>query len=280
MASKKHQRCSKESIEEEKSAEKMKIASHRKTALESPAVCLFCNTDSGKMEENLKHMNDTHGFNLPYSEQLKDQAAVLRYLAEKIHIGNICLGCNNYRSGSFKNSQAVQQHMMDKGHTFIDLDIFQSEYGNFVKHKDKFLKKRAPLGQRVSAVMTQKELDKLKAEAPTTSEAVMSTSNEYEKISTPGMISLSSSSSVSGEDHKESTEKKIESSKMEIEEDWEDLILKDVKEEDKVPKKEMASSSFSEVSSVSEASSACDEHIMMDTGELLLANGKRFNFFQ
>lgn len=241
------------------------------------------------MEKNIEHMKDIHSFDLPYSEGLKDTAAVLRYLAEKIHIGNICIGCNNLHTGAFKNSQAVQQHMQDKGHTYLDLSIFQEEYANFVKHRSSFLTKRQPMSGRISAVMTMKEIEEMKKNAEREEKEIgqdinsvsgsSGTSSEFLKVSIENsrdVISMHDSSSISSgvENKKEKEDKKPN---LEKEEEWEDIELHDIEESknlgEKLNLEKNQSVSLSEVSSVT-GSSVCEEHIMLNTGELLLSNGK------
>ncbi len=262
-----------------------------KSTLDSLAVCLFCNHDSETLEKNLGHMMDVHTFALPYSEQLKDKTSVLRYLAEKIHIGNICLGCNNIRTGGFRSSQSVQQHMQDKGHTFLDMGLFREEYANFVKHKDQFLRKCQPMTGRISAIMTMKEIEEMKKaekkenlqESKDLSGSQVSV--EFTKVSaedSQDVESYHSSSSISSgpaENHPAAKEQKQPEKKKEGKEgEWEDVELHDVDKSSEGSHKNLellkeSSLSMSEVSSVS-AESTADEHILLDTGELLLSNGK------
>ncbi len=264
-----------------------------KTTLDSVSICLFCNAENDTLEKCLEHMQEKHSFVLPYSEGLKDKAAVMKYLAEKIQIGNICLGCNNYRTGGFKNAQAVQQHMQDKGHTFLELAIFQEEYANFVKHKEQFLRKRQPITGRISAVMSMKEIEEMKNEeedlevseqVSASDISVKPSEGSFAKISATedsrDVLSLHSSSSISSETPQAAAGKvAAPAAKKEGEEEWEDMELHDVAEsagehEGKQPELLKSESlSMSEISSVS-AASTVDEHILLDTGELLLSNGK------
>ena len=257
-----------------------------KTTLDSTSICLFCNCISDSFDQNIVHMNEKHGFFLPCSEALKDKESVLKYLAEKIHIGNICIGCNNYRTGNFKNSQGVQQHMKDKGHTYLELSIFQEEYGTFIKHRDQFLKKRQPISSRISAVMSMKEIEEVKkknesennnnnednGETDNKSESKSSSFACVSAVDSQDVISMNSSNSVGPENENENENKEDHK-----EEEWEDIQLNDVAEpedQEKPPELMKSSSlSMSETSSVSEVSIA-DEHILLDTGELLLSNGK------
>lgn len=241
-------------------------------------------------------MKISHSFNLPYSDTLKNRDAVLKYLAEKIHLGNICIGCNNFRTGGFKNAQSVQQHMIDKGHTFLELNIFQEEYATFVKHKDQFLRKRQPMKSRISAVMSMKEIEEMKNEedldlSEKVSEApsdISKKSESFAKISSEDsqeVLSMHSESSISSKNEElkklpplENKEKAKDSKKKQEDNEWEDLELHDVSENidnsEKTPELLKSESlSVSEVSSVSDATTA-DEHILLDTGELLLSNGK------
>lgn len=257
----------------------------QKTTLDSSSICLFCNILSQNLEENIKHMKVEHTFELPYSSILKDPSATLRYLAEKIHIGNICIGCNNVHTCGFKNGTAVQQHMKDKGHSYLDLTIFQEEYANFVTHKSSFLHKIQPMSARISAVMTLKEIEEMKkAEEEEKGDLVKDdsvvsnplsasgTSSGFVKVSaeeSKDVISMHSSSSIS-----EVEKPKPAGPKPEKEEDWEDLELHDVemKAEKTLELPKDSGESISEVSSVS--GTVCDEHIMLNTGELVLSNGK------
>lgn len=84
----------------------------------SPSECLFCNTDSLNVEDNVEHMHSVHGLYIPEPDQLSDMETFLGYLASIICEYNECLYC-----GAEKNSlEAVQTHMKDKGHCMINLD--------------------------------------------------------------------------------------------------------------------------------------------------------------
>lgn len=84
----------------------------------SPSECLFCNTDSLDVGDNIEHMHSVHGLYIPEPEQLSDIETFLGYLAFVICEYNECLFC-----GVEKNSlEAVRTHMKDKGHCMINLD--------------------------------------------------------------------------------------------------------------------------------------------------------------
>ena len=52
--------------------------------------------------------------------------ALLTYIAERVHLGYMCLFC----SRMFKNARRCQQHMLDKGHSFMNLED-EHEYEQF-----------------------------------------------------------------------------------------------------------------------------------------------------
>lgn len=96
--------------------------------------CLFCNRSLGDMENSLKHMARKHGFFVPEKERIMDLEGLIKYLHTKICKKHVCLSCG---SEAFRTSYAVQQHMMNKGHCFMNTDKPQ-EYNRFYEqHKTK-----------------------------------------------------------------------------------------------------------------------------------------------
>lgn len=77
--------------------------------------CLFCSLVGQSLEENLNHMTVKHGFFLPDAEYLTDLEGLITYLGQKVGFGNLCLWCNE-KGKRFQSTQAVQKHMVDKGH--------------------------------------------------------------------------------------------------------------------------------------------------------------------
>ncbi len=47
--------------------------------------------------------------------------------------------------------------MSDKGHCMINLDLFDDEYVNFLKHKANFTTNRAPLSQKIAVKVLEEE---------------------------------------------------------------------------------------------------------------------------
>ncbi|AET40667.1 Rei1p Ecym_6287 [Eremothecium cymbalariae DBVPG len=76
-------------------------------------TCLFCSKRSFKtFEQNLGHMFKSHGFYIPEEKYLVDKEGMVKYLSEKIGIGNLCLCCS-YQGRSL---EAVRAHMLAKSH--------------------------------------------------------------------------------------------------------------------------------------------------------------------
>ncbi|KAG0331878.1 hypothetical protein BG004_001474 [Podila humilis] len=83
--------------------------------------CLFCTEKSATFENNVEHMTKAHGFFIPDIEYLVDVEGLIKYLGEKVSVGNICLYCNG-KGRQIKSLEAVRKHMVDKGHCKIPYD--------------------------------------------------------------------------------------------------------------------------------------------------------------
>merc|ERR1719343_180349 len=55
--------------------------------------CFFTGKIFTTVDENVKHM-ESLGFFIPDQEHLVDRDGLLRYVARKIGVGNVCLVCN------------------------------------------------------------------------------------------------------------------------------------------------------------------------------------------
>jgi pre-60S factor REI1 len=75
-------------------------------------VCLFCLYPSATLDDNILHMNRSHGLFIPEQEYLVDKPGLIRYLSDKITVGNACIYC----SRTFTSPEAIRAHMIDKGH--------------------------------------------------------------------------------------------------------------------------------------------------------------------
>ncbi|KAF9938341.1 hypothetical protein BGZ65_013034 [Modicella reniformis] len=86
-----------------------------------PTDCLFCTEKAETFERNVEHMTKAHGLFIPDIEYLVDLEGLIKYLGEKVSVGNICLYCNG-KGRQIKSLEAVRKHMVDKGHCKIPYD--------------------------------------------------------------------------------------------------------------------------------------------------------------
>ena len=94
-------------------------------------TCLICNEVFLTIELNIKHMLETHGFFIPNLEDVKNLEGLLEYLHKKVRELMLCLYCNNRQGHNFRTLQAVQQHMVDKQHCFLNTDEDEEEFKEF-----------------------------------------------------------------------------------------------------------------------------------------------------
>ncbi|KAF9365575.1 hypothetical protein BGX34_009401 [Mortierella sp. NVP85] len=101
--------------------------------------CLFCTEKAETFEKNVEHMTKTHGLFLPDIEYLVDLEGLIKYLGEKISVGNICLYCNG-KGRQIKSLEAVRKHMVDKGHCKIpyDTDAEMMEIADFYDFRSSY----------------------------------------------------------------------------------------------------------------------------------------------
>ncbi|KAK7439440.1 hypothetical protein CaCOL14_008121 [Colletotrichum acutatum] len=93
-----------------------------------PEECLFCNTTSGSLDDNVAHMHKAHGMFIPDKEKLiVDVEALVKYLHLVVFGYRECLQCGTQR----RTAAAVQQHMLGKGHCRFDVTGEDSEFRDF-----------------------------------------------------------------------------------------------------------------------------------------------------
>ncbi|KAG8512633.1 Zinc finger protein 622 [Galemys pyrenaicus] len=108
--------------------------------------CLFCSHHSSSLMKNVAHMTKIHSFFIPDIEYLSDLKGLIKYLGDKVGVGNICLWCNE-KGKSFYSTEAVQAHMNDKSHCklftdgdaaleFADFYDFRSSYPDHKEGED------------------------------------------------------------------------------------------------------------------------------------------------
>jgi pre-60S factor REI1 len=89
--------------------------------------CLFCDQSSSDLEQNLEHMSKIHGLRLVTTNLLVDIESLLTYFDLVISSYHECLYCGTQRN----TLQAVQQHMIAKGHCKYDPTAKDSEFREF-----------------------------------------------------------------------------------------------------------------------------------------------------
>lgn len=119
-----------------------KLAKARR--IDPATECMFCSESQASLEASVQHMQHVHGFFVPERKYLTDMAGLLRYLADKVSVGNMCLWCSGHGRG-FHDVHAVQKHMMDKSHCKVAYDTqedqlelsdfydFRSSYADYKK---------------------------------------------------------------------------------------------------------------------------------------------------
>jgi pre-60S factor REI1 len=92
--------------------------------------CIFCNIASPDLATNVEHMTNEHGFFIPDLEYLKDMEGLIKYLGEKVSVGNVCLYCNG-KGRYFRSAEACQKHMRDTSHCKLLYDGNEEEYEDY-----------------------------------------------------------------------------------------------------------------------------------------------------
>jgi len=114
-------------------AQQIKVAKEDHiTTIVDQSACLFCNKKNGDIDANLMHMRVEHSFFVSEIKYVTDLKGLLKYLGEKIHKGCLCIHCENRHAKDFKTGEAVQNHMMSKGHCFMKDD----DYTEYIKYYD------------------------------------------------------------------------------------------------------------------------------------------------
>lgn len=108
--------------------------------------CLFCNQTSPDLDQNLVHMLKAHGLYVDATNLLVDVVSLLAYFHLVISEYYECLYCGTQRN----TRQAVQQHMMAKGHCKYDITDKDAELRDFYEFSSSDA--REELHQNLSAM--------------------------------------------------------------------------------------------------------------------------------
>jgi pre-60S factor REI1 len=113
-----------ESVKSEDELIDEKIANTKPFSLKDS---LFDGHRAASFDANLRYMTKTFSFFSPELEFLSDIKGLIRYLGQKISIGNTCIFCNK----TYYSKEAVQSHMRDGSHCMIAWEENEEEYLDF-----------------------------------------------------------------------------------------------------------------------------------------------------
>lgn len=89
--------------------------------------CLFCDQSSSSLDDNLVHMSKVHGLHVTTRSLLVDVGSLIAYFHLVISSYHECLYCGTQRN----TTQAIQQHIIAKGHCKYDLTAKDAEFREF-----------------------------------------------------------------------------------------------------------------------------------------------------
>lgn len=101
-------------------AENFKKKERPPTTLDNLCICLFSDVMYDSFETNLREMHKNYGFFIPDEKSCKSKEKLIKHLAKVIQIKKTCIFCGRV----FSDPRAVQRHMVEKRHTFINTDYF------------------------------------------------------------------------------------------------------------------------------------------------------------
>jgi pre-60S factor REI1 len=92
---------------------------------------LFCNHKSNSLEENIEYMKKRYRFTIPFEEFCTNREGLIRYLGEKVGVGNYTL----YDNRQFDSVEACQHHMVDTSTCMILWEGNEEEYSDFYDYQ-------------------------------------------------------------------------------------------------------------------------------------------------
>jgi hypothetical protein len=137
------------------------------TIKDNIAICLFCNYENKNLQENIQHMLNEHNFKIPFADCVKNVNGYIQLIIKKVIDFSACISCD---SQNFKSMGSLQNHMIDKQHTYISLEDLDEHLFRFYSLKKllaiqdkqrrlskefKTLKFRLKLEQRIKAKKDQ-----------------------------------------------------------------------------------------------------------------------------
>lgn len=99
----------------------------------TPGQCLLCHNITPNFNDSVIHMQKSHGLFVPYQQYLiVNLETLFKYMHLVIFGYRECIQCGTERA----TVQAVQQHMIGKGHCRFDISEQDSEFADFYDFSD------------------------------------------------------------------------------------------------------------------------------------------------
>ncbi|EGR31259.1 zinc c2h2 type family protein, putative [Ichthyophthirius multifiliis] len=107
------------------------VNENKRTTQNDVSICLFCDKINDNIQQNLKHMEINHGFFICEEKYIKDLEGLILFLAKQINEQLVCIFCEYHESRPFPDAESVKKHMIDKGHCFMNNELFFQLYCDF-----------------------------------------------------------------------------------------------------------------------------------------------------
>ncbi|KXH30562.1 TRI15 protein [Colletotrichum nymphaeae SA-01] len=153
-----------------------------------PGQCLFCPNLSADFHNSVAHMQKSHSLFIPHRQHLLvDLETLFKYLHLVIFDYRECLHCGTERT----TIQAVQQHMIGKGHCRFDPADHDSEFADFYD----FAFSEAE-GNEESGLESDKEECCMRNEPASTSQQLLQVDEDSLRLPSGKIISKRSSDQI------------------------------------------------------------------------------------
>eukprot|EP01104_Vermistella_antarctica_P020025 TRINITY_DN827_c1_g2_i3.p1 TRINITY_DN827_c1_g2~~TRINITY_DN827_c1_g2_i3.p1 ORF type:complete len:209 (-),score=49.33 TRINITY_DN827_c1_g2_i3:340-966(-) len=107
---------------------------------------------SPNFTRNLEHMQKYYGFFIPDADYINDPEGLVKYLGEKVSVGNFCIECNK----NYSSLEAVRHHMVATNHCHVpdfddvkvvpddEVEIYDSfyDYSKLLSEKEELERKK------------------------------------------------------------------------------------------------------------------------------------------
>ncbi len=134
------------------------------TAENNMLICFACNKETSSLPELINHLNESHSFEFPAFDCLKNLKKALKLIIKKIFKYGSCLYCDSQR---FPNPKSVQTHMRDSGHVKLSLDDLYDHFYKFydfekLRQQENKTKYKLQIGYKIIKKRFREESTKVK----------------------------------------------------------------------------------------------------------------------